>query len=149
MCPTGTPLTQAKARALAQERNIIIICGHYEGIDERVRKHLADEEVSIGDYVLTGGELPAMVLVDCLVRLVPGVLGDKKRTPKFNGCTASKRIRKARSNEQESWYPTRDAPPYLISREARRKNSLLIPELINFITSPNSFPLLDVSFKLV
>ena len=56
---------------------MILICGHYEGVDERVRRHLADEEISIGDYVLTGGELPAMVLVDALVRLVPGVLGDK------------------------------------------------------------------------
>ena len=62
---------------MSQEKNLILICGHYEGVDERVREHLVDEEISIGDYVLTGGELAAMVLVDCIVRLIPGVLGDK------------------------------------------------------------------------
>jgi len=74
-CPTGKPLTQALAKKLAKNKNLIIICGHYEGIDERVRTKLVDESISIGDYVLTGGELPALVLVDCLTRLVPGVLG--------------------------------------------------------------------------
>jgi len=77
LCPQGKRLNQKIAKALARHKHIILICGHYEGIDERVRKYLVDEEISIGDYVLTGGELPAMVLVDCLVRLVPGVLGDK------------------------------------------------------------------------
>ncbi len=75
MCPGGTPLTQAKAKELAREKNIILVCGHYEGIDERVRALVVDESLSIGDYVLTGGELPAMVVVDALTRLVPGVLG--------------------------------------------------------------------------
>jgi tRNA (guanine37-N1)-methyltransferase len=76
-CPQGKQLTQKTAQRLSRKKHLILICGHYEGVDERVRKHLADEEISIGDYVLTGGELPAMVLVDCLVRLIPGVLGDK------------------------------------------------------------------------
>ena len=75
MCPGGDTLTQSKARALAQEKNIILICGHYEGIDERVREMVVDESLSIGDYVLTGGELPAMVVVDAVTRLIPGVLG--------------------------------------------------------------------------
>jgi tRNA (guanine37-N1)-methyltransferase len=74
-CPTGKPLTQALARRLAQEKHLIIICGHYEGVDERVREALVDETISIGDYVLTGGEIPAMVLIDCVTRLIPGVLG--------------------------------------------------------------------------
>jgi len=74
-CAGGSPLTQSGARDLAREKNIIIICGHYEGVDERVREELADESISIGDYVLTGGELPAMVLVDVVTRLLPGVLG--------------------------------------------------------------------------
>jgi tRNA (guanine37-N1)-methyltransferase len=65
------------AKGLAKQKHLILICGHYEGIDERVRQYLVDEEISIGDYVLTGGELPAMVLVDAVVRLIPGVLGDK------------------------------------------------------------------------
>jgi tRNA (guanine37-N1)-methyltransferase len=77
MCPQGRRLDQAYAKKLSICRNLILICGHYEGIDERVRQYLVDEEVSIGDYVLTGGELAAMVLVDSVVRLIPGVLGDK------------------------------------------------------------------------
>ena len=77
LCPQGKRLNQAYAKKLSACRNLILICGHYEGVDERVRQYLVDEEVSIGDYVLTGGELAAMVLIDSLVRLVPGVLGDK------------------------------------------------------------------------
>jgi len=77
LCPQGEKLTQKVAKRLAGYRHLILICGHYEGVDERVREKLADEEISIGDYVLTGGELPAMVLVDSVVRLLPGVLGDK------------------------------------------------------------------------
>jgi tRNA (guanine37-N1)-methyltransferase len=73
--PSGRTLTQAYAKTLAKQRNIIIICGHYEGIDDRVRELLVDESVSIGDYVLTGGELPALVITDCVVRLLPGVVG--------------------------------------------------------------------------
>lgn len=74
-CAGGRPLTQKKAHELSLEKNIIIICGHYEGVDERVRQELVDESISIGDYVLTGGELPAMVIVDSVTRLLPGVLG--------------------------------------------------------------------------
>ncbi len=77
LCPQGERLNQKIAKKLAKYRHLILICGHYEGVDERVRKSLVDEEISIGDYVLTGGELPAMVLIDSVVRLVPGVLGDK------------------------------------------------------------------------
>jgi tRNA (guanine37-N1)-methyltransferase len=77
LCPQGKKLNQKIAKELIKYKHLILICGHYEGIDERVRQYLADEEISVGDYVLTGGEIPAMVLVDCLVRLLPGVLGDK------------------------------------------------------------------------
>ena len=77
LTPQGKTLTQTIAKKLAQSKRLVLICGHYEGVDERVRQALVDEEISIGDYVLTGGELPAMVLVDCLIRLIPGVLGDK------------------------------------------------------------------------
>ncbi|MDI6758367.1 MAG: tRNA (guanosine(37)-N1)-methyltransferase TrmD [Candidatus Omnitrophota bacterium] len=78
LSPQGKKLDQKLAKKLAKKKHLILICGHYEGVDERVRQFLADEEISIGDYVLTGGELPAMVLIDALVRLIPGVLGDKK-----------------------------------------------------------------------
>ncbi|MCX5700742.1 MAG: tRNA (guanosine(37)-N1)-methyltransferase TrmD [Candidatus Omnitrophica bacterium] len=77
LCPQGKKLTQKISTDISKRKNIILICGHYEGVDERVRQSLADEEISIGDYVLTGGELPAMVLIDSVVRLIPGVLGDK------------------------------------------------------------------------
>lgn len=77
MCPQGEPFTQAKAEELAQESHLILICGHYEGYDERIREHLVTDELSIGDYVLTGGELPAMVVTDSVVRLLPGVLGNE------------------------------------------------------------------------
>ncbi len=76
MSPQGKVLTQEKAEELAALDNIVIICGHYEGVDERVLEEVVDEEISIGDFVLTGGELPACILVDCVGRLVPGVLSD-------------------------------------------------------------------------
>jgi tRNA (guanine37-N1)-methyltransferase len=77
MEPWGEPLTQALAEELAAEPGLIVVCGRYEGVDDRVRQALADREVSIGDYVLSGGEVPAMVLIDVVARLVPGVLGDE------------------------------------------------------------------------
>lgn len=75
LSPQGKKLTQARAVELAVARYLILICGHYEGVDERVRT-LVTDEISIGDYILTGGELPAMVLIDTIARLVPGVVGD-------------------------------------------------------------------------
>src|SRR5437016_5953925 len=72
----GEPFTQKLANELSLRRNVIILCGHYKGIDERVRMKLVTREISIGDYVLTGGELPALVVIDAIVRLIPGVLGD-------------------------------------------------------------------------
>lgn len=72
---TGTRFTQQKAVELGKFDDLILICGHYEGVDHRVHEHLVDEIISIGDYVLTGGEIPAMVLVDSVIRLLPGVLG--------------------------------------------------------------------------
>ncbi|WP_102028195.1 tRNA (guanosine(37)-N1)-methyltransferase TrmD [Salirhabdus sp. Marseille-P4669] len=76
MCPQGEQYTQSKAEELAKEEHLIFICGHYEGYDERIRTHLVTDEISIGDYVLTGGELGAMVVMDSVVRLLPGVLGN-------------------------------------------------------------------------
>ena len=76
LSPQGELLTHRLARSLAAEEHLILICGRYEGVDQRVADHLADAEISIGDYVLTGGELPALVLVDAVARFLPGVLGD-------------------------------------------------------------------------
>ena len=75
MSPRGMPLTQALAQQLSQEEQLVILCGHYEGVDQRVLDKYIDMEISVGDYVLTGGETAAMVLIDCVSRLVPGVLG--------------------------------------------------------------------------
>ena len=77
LSPQGRTLTQQRARELAQLPNLALLCGHYEGIDERVIDALVDEELSIGDYVLTGGELPALVVIDCVARMLPGVLADE------------------------------------------------------------------------
>jgi len=76
LSPSGRKFDQSIARELAQQEDIILVCGSYEGFDERVRKALADDELSIGDYVLTNGALPAMVVIDAVARLLPGVLGD-------------------------------------------------------------------------
>lgn len=81
MCPQGEPYTQQKAEELAEEEHLIFICGHYEGYDERIRQELVTDEISIGDYVLTGGELGAMVVVDSVVRLLPEVLGNQDSAP--------------------------------------------------------------------
>lgn len=75
MCPQGKPFTQQRAQELSKEKHLIFVCGHYEGVDERIREALVDEEISIGDYVLTNGVLPAAVVIDAVVRLIPGVLG--------------------------------------------------------------------------
>jgi tRNA (guanine37-N1)-methyltransferase len=78
LSPQGRLLTQSVARELATERRLILLCGRYEGIDERVREHVVDDEISIGDYVVTGGELPALVLIDTVSRFVPGVVGNEE-----------------------------------------------------------------------
>lgn len=79
-CPQGRVFDQAAARELSACDRLVFICGHYEGIDERVREHLVTDDFSIGDYVLTGGELPAMVMIDAIVRLVPGAVGEPEST---------------------------------------------------------------------
>ena len=78
LSPQGRLFTQQVAQEMARHERFILICGHYEGIDERVREHLTTDEISIGDYVLTGGELPAMVVIDAVTRLIPGVLGSEE-----------------------------------------------------------------------
>ncbi|HEX6889957.1 MAG TPA: tRNA (guanosine(37)-N1)-methyltransferase TrmD [Chryseolinea sp.] len=75
--PDGARLTQSMANELSLKRNLILLCGHYKGVDERVREHLVTREVSIGDYVLSGGELAAAVIADAVIRLIPGVLSDE------------------------------------------------------------------------
>ena len=78
LTPQGRLLSQPIAMEFSRQRHLVFICGHYEGVDERVREHLATDEISIGDYVLTGGEVPALVVVDAVLRLLPGVLGSEE-----------------------------------------------------------------------
>ncbi|WP_113882146.1 MULTISPECIES: tRNA (guanosine(37)-N1)-methyltransferase TrmD [Cytobacillus] len=78
LCPQGERFTQKKAEELAEMDHLIFVCGHYEGYDERIREHVVTDEISIGDFVLTGGELGAMVVIDSVVRLLPGVLGNEE-----------------------------------------------------------------------
>ncbi len=80
LTPQGATYNQAKARELVAQKHIIIIAGHYEGFDQRIHEHLVDEQISIGDYILTGGEIPAMAITDSLVRLIPGVLEEEATT---------------------------------------------------------------------
>ena len=80
MSPKGEPLKQSKVKKLAEFEHLIILCGHYEGIDQRIIDLLIDEEISLGDFVLTGGEIPAMALVDAVSRFIPGVLGNDEST---------------------------------------------------------------------
>jgi tRNA (guanine37-N1)-methyltransferase len=87
LSPAGRKFDQAVARELAQQEHLLLVCGSYEGFDERIREQLADDELSIGDYVLTNGALPAMVVIDTVTRLLPGVLGDDEssRDESFSG----------------------------------------------------------------
>jgi len=82
LSPQGRVLTQKRAKQFLKYQQLILICGRYEGVDERVAEYLADEELSIGDYILSGGEIPAMVLIDVLARLLPGAVGDKQSIEK-------------------------------------------------------------------
>ena len=139
LCPQGEKLTQKVSKRIARYKHIILICGHYEGVDERIRDHLVDEEISIGDYVLTGGELPAMVLVDSIVRLIPGVLGDKNslnfesfegslleyphytRPANFRGMTVPEVLLSGDHNKIEDW---REKKAY--ERTKQRRPDILI-----------------------
>lgn len=145
LCPQGEKLTQAVAKRLSKIKSLILICGHYEGVDERVREELVDEEVSIGDYILTGGELPAMVLIDAIVRLIPGVLGDKNslkfesfegnllehphytRPAEFRNMDVPKVLLSGDHNKIEAWRKkesatkTKERRPDLLKPKLRRK----------------------------
>ena len=82
LTPQGRPFTQSVAKELVQENHLGLLCGRYEGVDERIRERMVTDEISLGDFVLTGGELPALVLIDAVARLIPGVLGDPEATQK-------------------------------------------------------------------
>ena len=141
MSPDGEPLRQSAANALSLEGRLLILSGHYKGVDQRVRDALISREISIGDYVLSGGELPALVLVDAVVRLIPGVLGDPSsalsdsfqdglldapvytRPPEFRGMEVPKVLRSgdheriADWREDQRWKKTKTRRPELLEEE--------------------------------
>lgn len=146
MCPQGEPFTQRKAAELAQESRLILICGHYEGYDERIREHLVTDELSIGDYVLTGGELPAMVVIDATVRLLPGVLGNENsalldsfsehlleyphytRPPEFRGWPVPEVLLSGHHAEIEKWRRRKSLERTLARRPDLLEKADLTPE---------------------
>ncbi len=112
LTPQGRTFTQQDAKAFAEEEELILLCGHYEGVDERVLEEIVTDAISIGDYVLTGGELPAMVLVDAISRMVPGVLSNEE-----SGATESFEhhlLEYPQYSRPEVWHET-SVPPILLS----------------------------------
>ena len=146
LSPQGRLFSQQLAQTLAQEPRVTLLCGHYEGVDERVREHLVTEEVSIGDYVLTGGELAAMVVVDAVSRLVPGVLADESAQEESHSSGLLEYPHYTRPPEFRGWR----IPEVLLSGHHeqiarwRRKESLRLTRE----RRPDLFAKLDLSGKL-
>ena len=117
LTPQGPTFTQSMAKDLAQEKDLILLCGHYEGIDERVLEEIVTDYVSIGDYVLTGGELPAMVMVDAISRMVPGVLtnDESSSTESFEGNL----LEYPQYSRPEEWMGKK-VPPILLSGDHKK-----------------------------
>lgn len=148
MSPKGTVLNQEKVKSLAKENHLIILCGHYEGIDQRVLDEIVDEEISIGDYVLTGGEIPAMVLIDSVSRYVEGVLNEESTSEE----SFSKGLLEYPQYTRPEEFRGKRVPDVLISghheniRNWRKEQSLMItkknrPDLLKNNASLHSKPI--------
>ena len=128
LSPQGRIFTQAVAEELGSKDGMVLICGHYGGVDERVRAHLATDEISIGDYILTGGELPAMVMIDAIARLIPGVVGSEDSVSEDSLTTG---FLQHPLYTRPQWYRDLEVPPVLLSgnhgevNRWRRERSLL------------------------
>ncbi len=137
LTPAGRPFDEKLAAELSEEENLIFLCGHYEGIDERVTEEIVTDRISIGDYVLTGGELPALVVMDAVARLLPGVLGNDESP--LNESFGDGLLEYPQYTRPPKWHE-KEVPEILFSgdhkkveqyrmREARRKTKELRPEL--------------------
>ena len=144
LTPQGRVLSQAVAQELAEKRHLILLCGHYEGVDERVRQHLVDDEISLGDFVMTGGEPAALAIVDAVVRLLPGALGDPQsaqgdsfatgllqhpqytRPPEYRGWRVPEILLSGDHGAVARWRRRRS-----IQRTARRRPDLLGPAALS------------------
>jgi tRNA (guanine37-N1)-methyltransferase len=150
MSPQGRVFDHALAEELAQRDRIILVCGHYEGFDERIREHLVTDEISIGDYVLTGGELPAMVVADAVARLVPGVLaegsaGDESharglleyphytRPPDFRGWTVPPVLVSGHHGKVEEWRRRESLRRTLVQRPDLLETAELTPQELQWL----------------
>ena len=142
MSPQGQPLTQPLAEQLATEPRLLLIAGHYEGIDQRVIEALAPTEISIGDYVLSGGELPAMVLIDAVVRLIPGVLGDEASAHHDSFSLGAERIFDCPHYTRPRQWQGREVPDVLLNgdhaaieawrkQQARQRTQQCRPDLLD------------------
>ncbi|MEM9016297.1 MAG: tRNA (guanosine(37)-N1)-methyltransferase TrmD, partial [Verrucomicrobiota bacterium] len=114
MTPQGCPFRQSAARELSEETHLIILCGHYEGVDHRVVEALVDDEISIGDYVLTNGTIAAVVVADAIVRLIPGVLGDE-RSPEEESFSGEGNRLEAPHYTRPAEFEGSEVPPVLLS----------------------------------
>ena len=141
MSPQGETIDQQMVEDLSHTGELVLICGHYAGVDQRVRQHLITREVSIGDYVLTGGELPAMVLIDAVVRLIPGALGDDESAYHESFSQATSRMLDHPQYTRPAQWEGMEVPPVLLSGnhaeieswrrvEARRRTAWHRPDLI-------------------
>lgn len=153
LSPQGKPFTQIEAKRLSKFKRLVLICGHYEGVDERVGQELADEQLSIGDYVLTGGEIPAMVITDAVTRLLPGVLSKSEATTNESFREISLRspssvlrsqILEAPQYTRPTYFLNKSVPKVLLSgdhkkiavwrlKEALKKTRKLRPDLLKRI----------------
>jgi len=142
LSPQGEPLGQKLAEQLAAEDRLLLIAGHYEGIDERVIERLSPREISIGDYVLSGGELPAMVLIDAVVRLIPGVLGHDESAHHDSFSPGAKRLLDCPHYTRPREWDGREVPEILMSgdhaaieqwrrQQARQRTAQRRPDLLD------------------
>ena len=120
MAPDGERFSQVKANELSLKKNLIILCGHYKGVDQRVRDYLVTQEISIGEYVLSGGEIPAAVVTDAIIRLIPGVLGNETSsfTDSFHGDLSVGEPLYTRPSKYKGWY----VPNILLSGDFKKIN---------------------------
>ena len=151
MTPQGQPLTQPLVEKLANQPRLLVIAGHYEGVDERVVEALSPIEISIGDYVLSGGELPAMVLIDAVVRLLPGVLGHDESAHHDSFSAGAERLLDHPHYTRPPSWEGRDVPPVLLSgdhaeidrwrkQQARQRTQQRRPDLIERERNPQQSP---------
>lgn len=158
LTPQGRPFNHRVAEELSRNNHIAMICGRYEGFDERIREHLATDEISIGDYVLTGGELPALILIDALARLQPGVIGDPDgawddshatglleyphytRPPDFRGYRVPEVLLSGNHAEIAKWRRRQSLARTLRRRPELLQNAFLAPEDDDFLQSLQNNP---------